>query len=222
MATSRGRFMPRTGSTPRQRRSRERRATLMRAAEESFSANGWRATSVERIASAAGTSVGTVYTRFGSKRDLLIEVVAERVEEMTALVKAADMAGDPLGSLQRSMETAVQRRRAAAGLLRAWADACVDHPELGELEARIRNELLAHLRTTLESFDGLPGRRPEADSDKLAIVICGLIEGLHQPTWSLLSDEEAAEMLTRIILHLSLRDDALPPPDIPSIPPREQ
>ncbi|MFI0483348.1 TetR/AcrR family transcriptional regulator [Actinomadura sp. 9N215] len=203
-------IFPRGAGAPRQQRSRRSHVALLRAADECFGDTGWRGTSVERIASAAGTSVGTVYARFGSKRDLLLAVVAQRVGEITEVVNAADLADDPVAVLIDSMRFAVRRRRGAAGLLHAWSDACIDHPELGGLEERIRDDLIARLRETLTAFQDLPGLRPDVDFARLAIVICGLIEGLHRPPWSLLGDEEAAQTVTRIILHLCLRDDALP------------
>lgn len=210
MDSSKQRLVSWVGSTPQQQRSRDSRGALLRAADEAFSARGWRGASVEQIASAAGTSVGTVYSRFGSKRDLLLAVVAERVDEMTEIVTAADLIDDPIGGLRRSMEIAVARRRGAAGLLRAWSDASIDHPELRELEAQIRDDLIARLRETLVAFESLPGLRPGVDFSQLAIVICGLIEGLHQPPWSFLEEKEAARICTRIIAHMSLCDDALP------------
>ncbi len=198
---------------PRQRRSQETHDALLRAADAGFSADGWRGTSVERIAAAAGTSVGSVYTRFGSKRDLLLAVVAERLEEITGIVEGAgpaDLLDDPVGALRATVAVAVARRRGAAGLLTAWADACIDHPEMRELEAGIRESVIHQLRDRLAPLTALPGARPDADPDRLAVAVCGLIEGLHQPPWTRLGDEETAEECTRLIVHACLRDDALP------------
>lgn len=198
---------------PQQRRSRETHDALLRAADSGFSADGWRGTSVERIAAAAGTSVGSVYTRFGSKRDLLLAVVAERLGEITGIVEGtevADLVVDPVRALSRSVHVAVSRRRGAAGLLTAWADACIDHPEMRELEAGIREGIIRQLRDQLAPLANLPGVRAEMDPDRLAVAVCGLIEGLHLPPWTRLGDEEAADVCTRLIVHACLRDDALP------------
>ncbi|WP_199896486.1 TetR/AcrR family transcriptional regulator [Streptomyces niger] len=205
--------LPRGPSKPQQRRSQETHAALLHAADAGFSTDGWRSTSVERIAAAAGTSVGSVYTRFGSKRDLLLAVVAERLEEITGLVEAAEfteLLGDPVSRLKQMVSLAVRRRRGAAGLLTAWADACIDHPEMRELEQGIRESIISQLRDRLEMLSLLPGFRPEIDLDHLAIAVCGLIEGLHMPPWSHLADEDAAEICSRLILHTCLRDEAIP------------
>ncbi|WP_128431892.1 TetR/AcrR family transcriptional regulator [Streptomyces cyaneus] len=198
---------------PQQRRSQETHAALLRAADAGFSTDGWRGTSVERVAAAAGTSVGSVYTRFGSKRDLLLAVVGERLEEITGLVETTEfteLLHDPVGGLRATVALVVTRRRGAAGLLTAWADACIDHPEMRELETGIRDSIVKQLRDRLELLSAHPGMRPEIDLDQLAIAVCGLIEGLHLPPWTSLSDEEATDICSRLILHTCLRDDALP------------
>ncbi|MEV6169233.1 TetR/AcrR family transcriptional regulator [Streptomyces sp. NPDC051954] len=198
---------------PQQRRSQETHAALLRAADAGFSADGWRGTSVERVAAAAGTSVGSVYTRFGSKRDLLLAVVGERLEEITGLVETTEfteLLHDPADGLRATVALVVTRRRGAAGLLTAWADACIDHPEMRELETSIRDSIIKQLRDRLELLSAHPGMRPEIDLDQLAIAVCGLIEGLHLPPWTHLSDEEATDICSRLILHTCLRDDALP------------
>ncbi|GLZ03053.1 hypothetical protein Acsp03_05200 [Actinomadura sp. NBRC 104412] len=198
---------------PRQDRSRRSHAALLRAALENFSAHGWRGASVDRIARDAGVSVGTVYTRFGSKRDLLQAVVGQRVEEIAELlVSPSDLLSDPVGALVRSMRTAVERRRAAAGLLGAWSEACVDHPELRLQEEAIRAALLERLRGVLEALAPLPGVRPELDPSSLAVAIGGLLEGLHEPPWSLLDDETAARTCAGLVSHAVFLDGALPGP----------
>jgi hypothetical protein len=110
------------------------------------------------------------------------------------------------------MRTAVRRRRAAAGLLHAWSEACMDHPELREQEDAIRGALLGRLRVVLDALTPLPGVRPDLDPATLAVAIGGLLEGLHEPPWSLLDDESAARACADLVLHAIFLDAALPAP----------
>lgn len=195
---------------PHQRRSQQTHAALLRAAEDGFSTDGWRGTSIEGLAASAGTSVGSVYSRFGSKRDLLLAVVAQRVNDMMGLVEEPASPDDPVSGIKETVTTAVRRRRGAAGLLQAWADACTDHPDLRQLETGIRETVIKKLQDSLEQFQTYPGLRPGTNFDQMAIAVCGLLESVHHPPWTELSDETVAEICTRFIVHAGISDEGVP------------
>lgn len=63
----------RTYTSPRrEQQAAETRASVLAAAGVLFSQKGWAATGVRDVATAAGVSVETVYSNFGSKSDLLM------------------------------------------------------------------------------------------------------------------------------------------------------
>jgi TetR/AcrR family transcriptional regulator, transcriptional repressor of aconitase len=98
-------MMPRLTRSQSQAQTRER---LIAAARALFSREGFAATSVDRIAEAAGYSKGAVYSNFGGKEDIFLAALkAEGAEHMGALVAALSQAAD-----------APQ----AIALLAAWAD----------------------------------------------------------------------------------------------------
>lgn len=75
---------------------RQTRRALVRTAREMFLRDGYFATSLERVADAAGYSKGAVYSNFASKDELCLAVldlvVAERSRELaTALAVAPDL-----------------------------------------------------------------------------------------------------------------------------------
>ncbi|HEY7007461.1 MAG TPA: TetR family transcriptional regulator, partial [Jatrophihabitantaceae bacterium] len=66
----------RTYSSDRRRRQAEQtRADVLRAAVTLFSTSGWSATTLAAIAAEAGVAVETVYSGFGSKKNLLREAI---------------------------------------------------------------------------------------------------------------------------------------------------
>lgn len=70
------RIRPRaTDGEPRTRVVEGKRAAIARAATELFLSQGYRATSTEQVASAAGVSKQTVYNQFGDKERLFREIV---------------------------------------------------------------------------------------------------------------------------------------------------
>lgn len=67
------------------------RERLIKAALDSFAADGFRATSVERIVELAGTTAPTFYRHFSSKNDLLIPLKERLQEEIRAIVHGLDL-----------------------------------------------------------------------------------------------------------------------------------
>lgn len=74
---------------PRTKPAEERRADLLRAAEELFVAKGVGATAIEEITSRASTSKGLFYLYFRSKEDLLSALQERFVDEFANQVQAA-------------------------------------------------------------------------------------------------------------------------------------
>jgi AcrR family transcriptional regulator len=80
-----------TGLRERQKSSRYH--GILSAAEQLFARDGYRATSIESIASKANLATGTVYNYFPSKGDILLALVALDGEEVRAA--GAQLIGNP-------------------------------------------------------------------------------------------------------------------------------
>lgn len=94
----------------RERKKKELRHRIIRAAAELITSQGLDETTIEEIAIASDVSVGTVYNYFGTKSALLLAGVEEETEKMIAAGAAT------LASPGSDPEAAVQR------LLRAYLD----------------------------------------------------------------------------------------------------
>ncbi len=81
----------------RDERRAETRRRLLAAARQVFAAKGFHGASVEEVAAAAGYTKGAVYSNFGSKEDLFLAIIDERIADQTAKVEAigADADADP-------------------------------------------------------------------------------------------------------------------------------
>jgi AcrR family transcriptional regulator len=77
-------------------RSQRKRSAIVEAATETFLRNGYRGTSMDQIASAAGVSKQTVYSHFADKAALFTEIVAQTVDE------ASDPVHDEVVTMQDS------------------------------------------------------------------------------------------------------------------------
>ncbi len=66
----------------RAEQSERNRALVLDAARRVFLARGYHAATVEEIADEAGFSRGVVYSRFGTKADLLLALLDRRIDEL--------------------------------------------------------------------------------------------------------------------------------------------
>jgi AcrR family transcriptional regulator len=89
-----------TTPQPRRQRSDAQRnyALLIAAADEAFTRDGVGA-SLEKIAKAAGVAVGTLYSHFPTRDDLLAHLIADRMNRLTDLGQRLFDAEDPAAAL---------------------------------------------------------------------------------------------------------------------------
>lgn len=86
---------PKSAPAPRRLTDRKR-LDILRAAIDEFRANGFEATSMDRIAATAGVSKRTVYNHFPSKEALFAEILLQLWQSSAALVDPAYRADRPL------------------------------------------------------------------------------------------------------------------------------
>lgn len=91
------------------------RERLLDAAEGLFFQEGIAVTAVDRVAEAAGVAIVTLYKHFGSKDNLLREVLARRLEEWTRHWDAALAAATTPDERLLAIFDAIESFRAAAG-----------------------------------------------------------------------------------------------------------
>jgi AcrR family transcriptional regulator len=105
--------------SPRQRRSRQTVDDLLDATARVLIRDGWDAASTNRIARAAGISVGSLYQYFPNKDALVVALTQRHAEQMLQMLarSAAELRGAPL-------------RVAVATFVRAMVEAHRVNPEL--------------------------------------------------------------------------------------------
>jgi AcrR family transcriptional regulator len=104
---------------------------VLDAATEVFAASG-PDVSVHEIAERAGVGPATVFRRFPTKDDLMLAVIARRVEEIRAIFAEELKADDPGEAFFRAMRRIADLHMAAPGLHECVAH-CGDKPGAAEL-----------------------------------------------------------------------------------------
>jgi AcrR family transcriptional regulator len=172
----------------RERQRQETRAAVIEAAEERFVEQGYATTSIAEIARAAGVSPETVYTTFGSKRELLRAVV---LAAATAVVEGEVVVGPEL--LERVRAEPDARRRlelmgeATSELMRRVGPldevvraAAAGDPEIAALEAETEAQKLRDVRALVALLaDVGPLRMSERDATDV-IWALGQSTGLYR------------------------------------------
>ncbi len=163
-------------------KARTRRA-LLDAAARTFARKGFAGASVEEIAETAGYSIGAVYSNFGGKEEMFVELLSTRAGDMigqAGRIMADADAGleDPARAFGRMLVTAADEDLDFSLLQAEFWLYAVRNPELMEtLAERLRepqNALEDLMGTVLDRL----GRRDTVPADHVATVVLALFQGL--------------------------------------------
>ena len=139
-------------SPKRQEQARETRALMLDAARDLFVAQGYGATTIAEIATAAGVSVQLVYAVFGSKREVLFTLLGREIGGDDQLVDVLEREGPQRMRMEVNQHT--QLRMMAHGIAEimersgpifavvrnaAASDSAIAEVYAGLLEERRRN-----------------------------------------------------------------------------------
>lgn len=196
--------------------STERIESIVEAAERLFAARGFEKTGMRELAAETGVSTATIYARFRSKRQLLVEIVERRLDEALRIADGLPGAGAPPAGghpLDAYLETiaALNRHFARDPLLRrifAFETHVRDRRVL--LHARrVEQELTARSAASLAQMAATGWIRcadPEATAQLVSLSLQGWLahESRH--------GAPLPEQRLTAALHESLRATALPGP----------
>jgi AcrR family transcriptional regulator len=185
-------------------------AALKEAARRVFARSGYHGAKITDITTEAGRSAGSFYKHFAGKDDILRALLADWLAQAGAEL-AADPAGDDLSqepALRARVATYWHTYRAHLPEIRALGEAAQIDPVFGQSLATMRHAGLATMRQHLERLRDA-GHTLPGDPAVLASAFNALLEGFCQvwiagggePIGRPLSDEEAIDTLTRLLMH---------------------
>ena len=209
------------------------RHRLLDAAEQLFQARGVSRTSLNDIATAAGTSRGAIYWHFKDKADLF-NAMMERVtlpfeQTLSCLVADAAQLDGPLMALRTSMINALYKTANDEQTRRVFEVAThqVEYTEemrtVREGHLRVRNECVVRNAKALDAAAQRIGLRLPMPLNSAALGLYTLIDGLIQ-NWLL--DTEAFDLVAcgehtidAYLRGLGFSLDAVPAPHQPEVRP---
>ena len=159
------------------------RERLLAAAAQVFARRGFAAASVEEIAEAAGFSIGALYSNFGSKEDLFLQMSADyRARAVARAAQALQEHGTGTGAVAAELSrllTEATDKDAALVLLYSefWLYAMRNpdaRPDLAEQLNAPRRALETLIGTALEQRD----TAADVQASDVAAVIAAMFDGL--------------------------------------------
>ena len=192
--------------TPRQRRSRETVDVILTAAARIFSEYGWRAATTNRVAEAAGVSVGSLYQYFPGKLALLAALKERFVAHLIIrLEEALTRPGDSLASgLRRALRTTLSHHREHRALLLLFAE---ELPVRLHHHAGNRGDEAPHLALLRRFFTRHQRALRDRDAALAALIVGEMVDAVtrsalrDRPT-DLANGRLEAELLDACLLYL--------------------
>ena len=216
---------------PRQQRARETRARILDAARTVFEEHGYAHGTTNRIATAAGLSVGSLYQYFPNKDAILVELVDAHIDAGSEAVTAAlgraldppSATRVPLPDLIGPVVTALVALHAdGRGLHRVLFEEAPRPPEQLARLREIERTLTAAVAALLETHPDV--RVPDAAlAARLTIdTIESLVHRVATDATSGIADDDLAAEITRLVVAYLSSGGEAPPTDRGAVPGRRR
>jgi len=177
---------PKAPSKSGYKKSETSRQQVLDAAIKTLAKRGFTNTSVSDIADAAGMSKGVVHYHFASKEDLIVRVLGQCYDTLSAAVRSAwSEPGTPPERIRRALRAMWITRTGGSAEMTVVADMMAQ----GIHDPKIKKALTARFHTSREElvvelvagFEKL-GLRPKLPADVVARIVMATLDGLglHQ------------------------------------------
>lgn len=161
---------------PRQARSRATVEAVIEAGARILSAEGWAGFTTNRVAEAAGVSIGSFYQYFPDKVSLVGAIRRRHLDDSLAAVKQARAGDMPLEDFVAGLvDNLIAAHSLHPGLQRVLLDEAPGMDEFWEQNARVEADYMACFTDIAAAYRG---RRGGADDETMGAIISDTIDGV--------------------------------------------
>lgn len=192
-------------------KSEAKALAILQGAIQEFLANGYAATSMDKIAKTAGVSKATIYSHFGDKESLfnavMQDLVKDKFQKVMGLQEPQSLAQDPkifLSNIATKMLENAKSDRDFHDFIRIIIGESGRFPELAK--AYVNNLAKPAIETLTKSFKSHPKLQHKDPEATVRVMIGSLVyfvmlqEMLHGKDILPLPDERLVETLTDLII----------------------
>lgn len=166
-------------SARRQAQARQTRRSILDAAHELFVGNGYAATTIQAIAERAGVAVQTVYAVFGTKRELLRQLIESTItgdddpQPITERPESQAVAAEPDARRRAELDAALSRSiiERVAPVVRVAAEAAASDPELSAVMEAVKAARRQEMVASAAMLAGPNGLRLEAEDAAATLYV---------------------------------------------------
>lgn len=182
------------------RRGDQSRRHLISVAIDCFARHGYQATSIDRIARAAGVTKGALYYHFKDKRDLLLGAIEDRIGGFErVVVERVTRAGDPIAALSAVAEICIEQATVSNHrrfILTLMVESLDTHPELSDSFRDMIRRFRGFLTQTFTIGRQKGLFRPDVDPALAARLFVGAVMGLELQHYQ---DPEAIDLRSSLM-----------------------
>ncbi|KOP81800.1 TetR/AcrR family transcriptional regulator [Cytobacillus solani] len=187
-------------SIPKQIRAQKKRLALLESGRSLFIEKGYEQTTAKDIASHAGVATGTFYRYFSDKRQLLLALLEDKMEELLPPVPNW-MHRNPEQLLTSLLEHYINSLE-AIGIHRVLPELLPKDPELSEVMLEARKSLHARIYKGLQSAKDEGLTWEDLDLDTVTWTIILMVENSpekEEQSGSPLEYDEMAKVICRLV-----------------------
>jgi TetR/AcrR family transcriptional regulator of autoinduction and epiphytic fitness len=166
-------------SARRDAQARETRRSILDAAGLLFIAHGYAATTLQAIADQAGVAVQTVYAAFGSKRELMRQLIEATIAgddnpgPVTEQAEAKGVAAEPDVRRRAELDAALARAivQRVGPIVRVAEEAAASDPELATMMEKIKAARRDEMLVSARQLAGPEGLRLDPDEAAATLYV---------------------------------------------------
>lgn len=187
-------------TVPKQVRSQHKKHALFESGQRLFSEKGYDHTTSKDIASHAGVSIGTFYRYFEDKRQLLLEIIDERIEHMMPPVLNWTDHIDPEEDLANRLQ-AHYSKLISSGFHKLLPELISKDHELENIIQAAKNRLQVHMLMQLEELRAKGMTWSDIDLETVSWCIINLLEHLTEKVeeGGTIHYQEIAKLICRMV-----------------------